>query len=168
MRSFVDSFHVVGMRNAKFFAEDLFRESFASEFPVPPEASNPSISTPRADWHQYVAFYKWSEANIEPVGFCNWIQHGDVYLEGGMCLRRNFYRRFPAPHWGECKRRGGVAQIMMETAAQKLDDCVAWFGRCGDKRAQLVLTRFGYQPTDRRYVIVKWFRDACRAQARTH
>jgi hypothetical protein len=152
MTSFVDSFHVVGLRNAKFFAADLFRESFAADFPVPPEAS-------RADWHQYVAFYKWSEASIEPVGFCNWMRHGDVYLEGGMCVRRNFYRRLPKPQWDECKQRGGVAQIMMETAAERLNDCAAWFGYCGDKKAYIVDTRFGYQPTDRRYIIAKWFRD---------
>ena len=159
MTSFADSLYVVGLRNAKFFAADLFRECFASDFPVPQEASSLSISTPRDDWHQYVAFYKWSEASIEAVGFCNWIRHGDVYLEGGMCVRRNFYRRLPSPHWDECKQRGGVAQIMMETAAEELNDCIAWFGYCGDKKAYVVDARIGYQPTDRPYVIVKWFRD---------
>ena len=39
MKSFADSFYVVGLHNAKFFAEDLFRESFASDFPVAPEQS---------------------------------------------------------------------------------------------------------------------------------
>jgi hypothetical protein len=159
MRSFADSFHVVGLRNAKFFAEDLFRESFASEFPVPPVASDLSNSTPHADWHQYVAFYKWSEESVEPVGFCNWIRHADVYLGGGMCVRRNFYRRLPRLHLDECKQRGGVAQIMLEAAGQTLNDCAAWFGYCGDKKAYIVDTRFGFQPTDRPYVLVKWFRD---------
>jgi hypothetical protein len=159
MKSFADSLHVVRQRNAKFFAEDLFRESFASDFPVPPEASDQSSSARGGDWHQYVAFYKWSETNVEPVGFCNWIRHGDAYLEGGMCVRRNFYRRLPRPHWEECKLRGGIAQIMMETAAGELNDCAAWFGYCGDRKAFIVDTRFGYRPTDHRYVIVKWFRD---------
>jgi hypothetical protein len=65
----------------------------------------------------------------------------------------------PKPHWDECKQRGGVARIMMETAAERLNDCAAWFGYCGDKKAYIVDTRFGYRPTDRRYIIVKWFRD---------
>jgi len=159
MKSFADSLHVVGLWNAKFFAEDLFRESFASDFPVPPEVSSLSTSARGADWYQYVAFYKWSEASIEPVGFCNWIRHGDAYLEGGMCVRKNFYRRLSRPHWQECKLRGGIPQIMMDTAAEKLNDCAAWFGHCGDKKALSVVTRFGYHLTDRPHVIVKWFRD---------
>ncbi len=153
MRSFADSFHVVEMRDAKFFAEDLFRDSFASEFPVPPETSA------RADWHQYIGFYKWSEANLEPVGFCNWIQHGDVHLAGGLCVRSNFYRRLSRSHLDECKQRGGVAHIVLETAAEHLRNCSGWFAHCGDKRAQLALARFGYQRTDRPYVLAKWFRN---------
>ena len=53
---------------------------------------------------------------------------------------------------------------MMETAASRLDDCDAWFGYCGDKKAYLVDARVGFEPTDRKYLIVKWFRtvDAAR------
>jgi hypothetical protein len=166
MKSFAESLHVVGFKDARFFAADLFRESFGTDFPVPQDTSETATAMPSDRWHQYVAFYKWSDTNIEPVGFCNWIRSGDVYLEGGMCVRKNFYRRLPKPHWQECRRRGGVAQIMMETAARELDDCVAWFGYCGDKKAYIVDTRMGYEPTDRPYIIVKWFRHVSADQKR--
>jgi len=157
MRSFSESIHVAGFANAEFFAAGLFYESFSLHFPVPRDNCGLSIPTPAENWRQYVAFYKWPDDTIEPVGFCNWIRYGDVYLEGGMCVRRNFYRRLPRQHWDACKDAGGVAQIIMESAARELTDCIAWFGYCGDKKALVVDLRVGYEPTHHKYLIVKWF-----------
>jgi len=156
--NFAASFHVERFGNAQFFAAELFRESFAIDFPVPRENSGLPIPTPPANWHHFVAFYKWDSSHIEPVGFCNWIRYDDVYLEGGMCVKRNFYRRLPRDHWIECRARGGVAQLVMESAAECLNDLSAWFGYCGDKKAAIVDARVGYVPTKYRYLIVKWFR----------
>lgn len=164
MNSFDESFHVTCLANAEFFAGALFFASFAQPFPVPRDNCGLPIPTPPENWRQYVAFYKWSDQHIEPVGFCNWIRYGDVYLEGGMCVDRTFYRRLSKAHWLACKSRGGVAQMVMEAAAKELDDCAAWFGYCGDKKAYIVDTRVGYRPTSRKYLIVKWFRDVPRAE----
>jgi hypothetical protein len=158
MTTFLESIAIERFDNAEFYAAALFRECFAAAFPVPRDDCGLSIPTPPANWHQYVAFYKWSPAHLEPVGFCNWIRYDDVYLEGGMCVKRGFYRRLPRAQWRECRTRGGVAQLLMEGAARRLDDGAAWFGYCGDKQAFLVDTRVGYQPTRHRHLIVKWFR----------
>ena len=157
MKSFRESLEIVGLKNAEFFAADLFRESFKAAFPVPQRYETPTAAIEPRDWHQYVAFYKWSDRSIEPVGFCNWIRHRDVYLEGGMCVRHHFYRRLPKEHWLDCKGCGGIAQLMMETAASELDDLDAWFGYCGDKKAYLVDLRAGYEPTGIEHLIVRWF-----------
>lgn len=162
--SFAEALKVFRFRNAEFFARELFYECFRAPFPVPRENCGLPIDTASHRWHQYVAFYRWSETSFEPVGFCNWIRHGDVYLEGGMCVRRNFYRRLPREQWDACKARGGVAQIMMETAASELRDAVAWFGYCGDKQAYRVDARVGYEPTRHQHLIVKWFREVAGAE----
>ena len=159
MNAFQDSLAVIGLRNAAFFASELFFDSFRSAFPVPRDNCGLPIPTPPEAWHQYVALYKWPDARIETVGFCNWIRYGDVYLEGGMCVRTDFYRRLPRGHWQECKGRGGIAEIMMRQAALELDDCTAWFGYCGDRKAYLVDMRVGYGATNRKYLIAKWFRE---------
>ena len=166
MKSFTESLHVARFSNAEFFARDLFYDSFALPFPVPRDNCGLSIPTPPENWHQYVAFYKWSDASIEAVGFCNWIRHGDVYLEGGMCVQRRFYRRLSRDHWEACRASGGVAQMIMEKAARDLTDCVAWFGYCGDKRAAIVDARVGYLPTRYKYLIVKWFSQLVEAEKR--
>jgi len=164
--AFVEAVHIAGFANASFYAAELFRESFAIDFPVPRDNCGLAIPTPPGNWRQYVAFYKWPDGRIEAVGFCNWIRFDEVYLEGGMCVQRNFYRRLPPEHWLECRARGGIAQMTMEAAARELTDCLAWFGYCGDRKAALVDARVGYRPTRHKYIIVKWFADLPDAQAR--
>jgi hypothetical protein len=159
MAPFRESFDVVGLANAEFFAANLFNDSFSSAFPVPRNNCGLSIPTPPENWRQYVAFYKWPDGNIEAVGFCNWIRFGDVYLEGGLCAQRNFYRRLPPDHWEACRKAGGVAQLMIEAAARRLKDCAAWFGYCDDKKSFVVNARVGYVATRHKYLIVKWFAD---------
>lgn len=159
MRTFEESIEIVDLANAEYFAADLFAECFGTAFPSPPDCSDPAVPPDPRTWHQYVAFYKWAENQFEAVGFCNWQRYGDVYLEGGMCVRPNFYRRLPKDHWLQCKQLGGIAQLLMEAAAMKLNDADAWFGYCGDKKAYAVDMRIGYRPTRHKFVIVKWFRD---------
>jgi len=146
---FTARFHVQRFDDASYFATELFRESFGSAFPVPPSG---------AGWAQYVAFYRWDDGRIETVGFCNYLPFHTVWLEGGLCVRRTFYSRLPAAEGEQCRALGGVAQLIMEEAARELDDCEAWFAYIGDERSLKVCTRLGYRPTDRPYVMVKWFR----------
>jgi hypothetical protein len=144
-------------RDAAAIATELFRESFGAAFPAPRDNALP-VPTPPQAWRQFVATYRWPDGRDEAVGFCNWIRHNDVYLQGGMCVRRSFYRRLPREQFRELQGEGGLAQMMMAAAARELNDCVAWFGYCGDAKALAVDLRAGYETTDRKHVIVKWFR----------
>jgi hypothetical protein len=142
--------------DASKLASQLFLESFGAAFPVPREGSLP-IATPPSAWRQYVATYRWPAGAEETVGFCNWIRYRDVYLQGGMCVRRTFYRHMPREQFRELQQRGGLAQMMMAAAERELNDCVAWFGYCGDAKALAVDLRAGYVKTSLPYIIVKWF-----------
>jgi len=157
MEALGDRLRIFEASNAAELASELFFECFRLAFPVPRDNCGLSIPTPPGNWHQYVARYRWPDGAEETVGFCNWIRHGDVYLEGGMCVRKSFYRRMPRPHWKQCSEQGGLAQMMMQAASERLDDCKAWFGFCGDAKALAVDLRFGYQLTQYDKLIVKWF-----------
>ena len=153
--TFAAHLHIRRFNDAAYFAGPLFEESFGGAFPVPPEG---------AGWAQYVAFYRWSDDRIEPVGFCNYLPFGQAWLEGGLCVRRGFYARLDSPHAEECRAAGGVAQLIMEQAARDLAECDAWFAYIGDPQSLKVCTRLGYEPTGRQYVMVKWFRGLPPAQ----
>ena len=164
MQSFQNALRIFRPRDAAPLAGELFRESFDAPFPVPRDHCGLAIPTPPQNWRQYVAVYDWPDGRAETVGFCNWIRHGEVYLEGGMCVKANFYRRLPREQFRECRARGGIAQMMMEAAARELDDCKAWFGYCGDAKALAVDLRAGYETTRHPHVIVKWFAALPRAE----
>jgi hypothetical protein len=151
-RAFKERFHIQRFDNAAYFAGPLFQQVFQQPFPSPPSA-------PSRPWAQYVAFFRWDDDRIEPVGFCNFLPYEDSWLEGGLCVRRNFYVRLPARLFEECRALGGVAQSIMEVAATELDDCAAWFGYIGDKRSLKVCMRCGYERTHREYLVVRWFRE---------
>ncbi len=158
MASFNDSLNVFETKEAVRYAGALFQESFNSAFPVPTAYPILETQIQPEDWRQFVAIYTWPDGTAECVGFCNWIKYKDVYLEGGLAVQKNFYRRLPKPDFAECAARGGIAQIMMETAATQLTDCAAWFGYCGDPKALQVDLRVGYIRTEHPYLIVKWVR----------
>jgi hypothetical protein len=114
MATFAESLRIFDAGNAAPYAGELFREAFNAPFPVPRADAGLSIPTPPENWRQYVALYRWPDGREETVGFCNWIKHGDVYLEGGMCVQKSFYRRMPREHFRECNAAGGIAQMLMD------------------------------------------------------
>lgn len=166
MTTFNDALKVFEAADAASYAANLFRESFKSEFPVPRATQVLDVVISPADWRQYVAVYCWPDGHEECVGFCNWIRYKDVYLEGGLAAKRDFYRRLDNEHFTACRARGGIAQILMEQAATELIDCVAWFGYCGDAKALAVDLRVGYVRTEHPYLIVKWMRELPVAEQR--
>jgi len=166
MTGFDSTITVVGLANAEFFASALFYDSFRQAFPVPRDNCGLPIPTPPENWRQYVAFHRKHDGCIEAVAFCNWIRYGDVYIGGGVCVKRNFYRQLPKEHWDECRARGGIAQILLEAIHRELHDCVALFGYCGDKKARILDTRVGYEATRHKYLIVKWMAEVSDARKR--
>ena len=156
MTTFNDALKVFETKDAASYAGALFQESFNSAFPVPAAYKILDTQILPEDWRQFVAIYTWPDGTEECVGFCNWIKYKDVYLEGGLAVQKNFYRRLAKPHFAECSARGGIAQIVMETAIAQLTDCVANFGYCGDLKALRVDLRAGYVQTEHPYLLVKW------------
>ncbi len=166
-RSFAEALTVRDVGDATLIAGELFQASFNSAFPSPREFQLGTERVKKSAWHQYVAEYIRADGSVECVGFCNWIRYENVYLEGGMCVKKHFYRSLSKQEFRDCKALGGVAQIMMESAARDLNDAAAWFGYCGDSQAYRVDQRVGYQPTAHKHLIVKWLREVdANAQAK--
>ena len=158
MTRFTEALNVFETKEAARYAGALFQESFNSTFPVPVAYRILDTQIQLGDWRQYVAIYTWPDGTKECVGFCNWIKYKEAYLGGGLVVQKNFYRRLSKAEFTECSGRGGIAQIVMETAHSQLTDCDAHFGYCGDLKALRVDLRAGYVPTDHPHLLVKWMR----------
>jgi hypothetical protein len=143
-------------QDASAYADELFRESFGMDFPVPRSIKFGEVETAPRDWWQAVALYRWPDGTEECVGFANWIRFRNVYLGGALCVKKDFYRRLPRDLYRQCRERGGIAQIVMEFGDRTLPDCDGWFGYCGDTKAFRVDSRVGFVATRHPYIIVKW------------
>lgn len=142
---FNDRFSIIEVADARLLADKLFRESFGH--PVPDHGRH------------FIAVYKWSEARKEVLGYVNFSPYRDAYRGGGMCVKRSAYRRLPGADRAELRKRGGIAQCLLDSAASALKDAVALFGYVGDKTAENVDLRAGYQHTGHPHLIVRWQRD---------
>lgn len=158
MNTFNEALRVFESKDAATYAGALFQESFNCAYPVPGAYRILDTQIQPDDWRQFVALYTWPDGNSECVGFVNYVKYKDIYLGGGLAVQKNFYRRLPKPVFAECSARGGIAQIVMETAATQMTDCDALFGYCGDAKAMQVDLRVGYVRTAHPYLIVKWMR----------
>jgi hypothetical protein len=158
MPTFRDCLNVFQSTDAAHYASSLFNESFNLAFPPPTAFRILDTEIRPEDWHQFIATYRWLDGSEECVGFCNWIKYKDVYLGGGLAVKKNFYRRLSKENFAECSHLGGVAQIVMETAAQQLTDCAAWFAYVGDAKSMRVVARVGYVPTEYPHLLVIWRR----------
>ena len=151
-------------QDATALAGGLFRESFGMDFPTPRPIRFGTVQTLPADWRQAVALYRWPDGREECVGFANWIKFRNVYLGGALCVKSDFYRRLPRDQYRECRRRGGIAQIVMEFGDRMLTDCDGWFGYCGDTKAFRVDSRVGFVATRHPLIIAKWVKPLPEAQ----
>jgi hypothetical protein len=136
-------------------ALDLFRAAYRSEPPVPHSIQFGDHMALASDWSQVVATYRFGDDAPECVGFVNFIRVEDFFLTGGLCTDAGAYRRLPPPEFAECKRRGGLAQCMLEWSAAHLSGGVAMVGYCGDKRALAAGLRSGYLKTRHPLLIVR-------------
>ncbi|MEO8102972.1 MAG: hypothetical protein ABI790_10615 [Betaproteobacteria bacterium] len=156
MSEFSEALKIVESKDAAPIASGLFYEAYRQDFPSPRDYQILETAIRPDNWRQYVAIYTWADGTEECVGFCNYIKYKDVYLEGGLAVRKNFYRRLSREAFTDCSEHGGIAQIIMETIATRLTDCVAWFGYVGDAKSLRVCLRVGYLQIDHPYLIVKW------------
>ena len=129
--------------DAEFVVGDLFRRKFAAP---PPEMGR-----------HLVAFYKTGDGALHLAGFSHMRPFGDVYLSGGSCTSGETIRRMSDAHREAIYAAGGIWYLILKYAFAKFaDDCDAFFGHCGDRRALEVALAAGFENTAQPPVIVNW------------
>jgi hypothetical protein len=142
-------FRVVEVDDVEAHAGELFRRSFHLE---PPK-------TPR----HYVARVD-TDSGLQTIGYVHYEQVDDVYLCGGMCMDERVFRRLPATRRSALKEAGGVAEQMLRHTFADLAAAKAIFGYVGDRRAERVDLRAGFEHTGLPYLIVHWPRPLARRE----
>ena len=118
-------------------AAHLFRRKFGQEIPQFPR--------------HFVAM-----AGKECAGYVHYTAWQGDYLCGGLCIDDRVYRSLSPLQRAWLRDRGGIAEMMMRHAHAALTDGAAIWGYIGDKQAEAVDRRVGFEKVAEPYLFVIW------------
>jgi len=94
------------------------------------------------------ATYRHDPLRFTPLGYLNILQHKTVALVGGGSVDGRAFADIPAPACREIRDKGGVLFCLLRYAFTEMaDDFEAFFGYCGDARAEEVDLQAGFRHT---------------------
>ena len=125
------------LNEAATIAGPLFRRKFGQEIPDFPRHFVAMIGGTCAGYVHYTAW------------------QGD-YLCGGLCIDDRAYRTLSAEQREWLRERGGIAEIMMHHAHTALADGATIWGYIGDKQAEAVDRRVGFEKVAEPYLFAIW------------
>lgn len=129
-----------------FFAAPLFRRKFGGDPPV--------------QGHHLVAFYQRRPMVAQTLCYAHFMPFGDIVLVGGVCTDGEVIRAMPDGHRAQLGALGGAYyQVLRYGFARFAADCEAYFGYCGDARAEVVNLQAGFEKTGHPHLLVHWHRE---------
>ena len=90
------------------------------------------------------------------AGYVHYTAWQGDYLCGGLCIDDRAYRTLSAVQREWLRERGGIAEIMMRHAHAALTDGATIWGYVGDKQAEAVDRRVGFEKVAEPYLFAIW------------
>ncbi len=126
-----------------FFVNDLFRRKFGSDAPSSP--------------HHVAAYLALTPDSFKLVGYAHFMPFGDIMLVGGVCTNGRAFETLDEAQRNVVREAGGVYfQVLRYAFARFADDCEAYFGYCGDARAEQVNLSAGFRHTGHPHLLVNF------------
>lgn len=156
MSDLQDFYRVVEISDGNYFAGEIFRHKLGHELP---DTGRHLIGCYRADAFRFV-----------PLGYLQIGRHDTVGLVGGGCTDGRAFDRVDSAHAVAIREAGGVLFSLLRYAFTRMtDDFEAFFGYCGDARAEEVDLAAGFEYTKYKYLLAHFHRpvDSARREALT-
>lgn len=129
--------------DANLLAGPLFKRKFGE---LPPDVG-----------HHLVGIYRHANGQYSVIGYSHMRAFGDIFLSGGSCSDGEAIRSMETAHRDALAAAGGIWYLILRYAfAHFADDCDAFFGYSGDKRALEVAIAAGFSLTEHQHLIVNW------------
>lgn len=131
---------ITTVNDGPFFIDELFQRKFAKSAPG---YGNPAI-----------CFYRKNNHHFVPVCYTSFIQYDEVILVGGAMTDGRAFELMEDGLAGQIRESGGIYFHVLRFAFDHFkEQCEAFFGYAGDKRAYQVDMRAGFEPTRHQYLI---------------
>jgi hypothetical protein len=135
--------HVAEVGRADFLIGDLFERRFGAP---PPELGR-----------HFVAFHKPSSNVLVPIGYVHYSPWETSYMCGGLVIDDRLYRRMEPTHRRVIRESGGIAELLLRESFLRVKPAsMAIWGYVGNKQAEMVDLRVGFQHTSHPHVMVIW------------
>ena len=129
-----------------FFINELFRRKFS--------ADAPSVG------RHLIMFHRTAEGAIRAVCYAHFMPFGDIMLVGGVCTDGDVIRQMTDQEQAALRAAGGAYHLLLRHGFQHFAaDCEAFFGYCGDARAEQVNLMSGFEKTQHEYLLVNFHKD---------
>lgn len=123
-----------------FFVAELFRRKFGGD--------------PPREGRHLVAFHRDADALLQVAGYAHFRPFDDLILVGGVCTNGAAFARMSAAERDAIAAAGGIYfRILKYGFANLASQCEAFFGYCGDARAEVVNLQAGFRKTGHPYLL---------------
>ena len=131
---------ITTVNDGPFFIDDLFRRKFAHPAP------DHGIAV--------ICFYRSHWGRFLPLCYTNFLPYDEVILVGGAMTDGNTYRQMNDSLAERINASGGIYYHVLKFAFDHFrDQCEAYFGHAGDRRAYEVDIQAGFEPTGYEHLI---------------
>jgi len=131
---------ITTVNDGPFFVGDLFQRKFAHPAP---EYGNPVICFYRKSWNHFI-----------PVSYASFLPYEEVILVGGAMTDGSAFGHMPESLPDEIRKSGGIYFHVLKFAFNHFrEDCEAFFGYAGDRRAYDVDIAAGFESTKHQHLI---------------
>lgn len=130
-----DYFAITEVSDGSYFGEEIIRRKLG-------------VGVPEFGRH-LIAFYKHNPKHYIPLGYQHIADYETVALLGGGSVDGLSFKDIPEQHCKEIRQAGGVLyQILTFVFREYNKQYEAFFGFCGDARAEEIDLRAGFEHTD--------------------
>ena len=136
----VEDLLITPVADGAFFIDELFQRKFAHPAP--------------AVGNHVICFYRKSRHHFMPLCYVNFMQHEEVILVGGGMTDGSAFEHMGGDLGERIRASGGALYHVLRFGFDHFkDQCEAFFGHAGDKRAYEVDMQAGFEPTRHQYLI---------------
>jgi len=147
----IPDFGVVEVSDGRFLAGEIFARKLGGSLP---------------DYGRHlVAFYRHDPFRFTPLGYLNILPHATVALVGGGSVDGRAFANVPAQAGLDIRDAGGVLYCLLTHAFTAMAaDFEAFFGYCGDARAEEVDLKAGFDYTRHPRLLANFHRPVDRSR----
>lgn len=135
-------YKVIEVDDAEAYLGELFERKFNAKIPIDPKHFILQVEI-LCSWHS--------------VGYVHYTEYAnESYLCGGLVIDAEYYKKLDKVQRTQFMELGGFAEVILNESLLMLPNYKVIWGYVGDKLAEKVDLRVGFEHTHRKFIMAIW------------